>query len=147
MEVGNLLLDPAAQSFISREDADAYLSIEAAGRVSDWLLSGVMAQEASLAGASRWMADTLSWCRRDLDEADMIRVGRAAARLAVTATEFWAPEAIGKTAKRYKAGSVEVEYQGGLVLGAKAAGQAFPWLYPMLDGLVCSGSTRWIARA
>ncbi|RJL08418.1 DnaT-like ssDNA-binding protein [Paracoccus siganidrum] len=144
--VGNLLIDPEANSFISLADADAYLEAEGAGA---WQAAPTEAKEAALVNASRWMAVSLNWCHKDLSDEELIVVGRAAARLAVQAltVDLWAPENVGKDAKRYKAGSVEVEYQNRRpVAGPVAAGKRFPWLLPMLGSLISSGTSRWLLR-
>lgn len=143
--VGNLLTTPAATSFISLADAVAYLEAEAAGAgvgtpMGDWLVSGFDVQEATLARASRWMAISLPWCRNDMQAADLVAIGHVAARLAVQAlnVDLWAAPEVGKDAKRYKAGSVEVEYHSATAArGAQAGGRRFPWAYPMLKGLLC----------
>lgn len=145
--VGNLLADPSANSFISLADADAYLAVEGNAQ---WAAASVEAKEAALVNASRWLAVSLTWCSPNLSDADLVRVGRAAARLAVEAltVDLWSGEVIGKTAKRYKAGSVEVEYQDTKTIrGAQAGGKSFPWVYPMLSGLLCGGGTKWLKRA
>lgn len=146
--VGNLLEDPAATSFISLADADEYITAEAGGvntgtAMGDWLTAGSDARESSLVRASRWMASTLPWCSTTLSGGDMVRVGHVATRIAVEAftVDLWAAESVGKDAKRYKAGSVEVEYQDrGQKRGAEAGGKRFPWAYPMLRGLMCGGN-------
>lgn len=146
--VGNLLEDPAATSFISIADADEYLTAEAAGRsagtpMGDWLASDSATRESTLVRASRWMAATLPWCRADLSDSDIERVGHVAARIAVEAltVDLWAAESVGKDAKRYKAGTVEVEYQDrGQRRGAEAGGKWFAWAFPMLRGLLCGGN-------
>lgn len=148
--VGNLLADPLAQSFISLADAEDYLSAEAAGSGSDqplgrWLTLTTGEKESSLVSASRWLAVSLSWCSGPLLVADLVRVGRVAAKLAVAAksADLWASEEIGKMAKRYKADTVEIEYHSPtLARGAIAGGRRFPWIYPMLRGLLCGGGVQ-----
>lgn len=143
--VGNLLTDADANSFISLADAIAYLTAEGAGAddASDlgaWFITREDIQEATLVRASRWLAVTLPWCGKNLSDDDLVRVGHVAARLAVLAlkTDLWAAPVTGKDAKRYKAGSVEVEYHTpGAARGAQAGGRRFPWAYPMLKGLLC----------
>ena len=135
--VGNLLTDPAATSFISTADALAYLMAEGN---ANWITEDEARQEATLIAASRWMAVSLPWCRDDLTAAELARVGYVAARLAVQAltVDLWAAPDVGKDAKRYKAGSVEVEYHSATAArGAQAGGTRFPWAYPMLKGLLC----------
>lgn len=146
--VGNLLTDPEATSFISLADALAYLTAEGADAgentpLGKWFASGTPDQEATLVRASRWLAVSLSWCDTALSDDDLVRVGHVAARLAVQAltVDLWASEGA-KDAKRYKAGSVEVEYQDGRSSGAKAGGKKFPWVYPMLRGLLCGGGAQ-----
>lgn len=152
--VGNLLTDPEAQSFISLTDAVAYLEAEAAGQltgtpIGDWITLDASEQEATLSKASRWMALTLPWRPCGLSDDNLIRVGQAAARLAMVSltTDLWATEAVGKAAKRYKAGTVEIEYQdASRTRGAIAGGKRFPWLYPMLRGLIGGGNQHDVAR-
>ena len=152
--VGNLLTDTAANSFISLADAEAYFAEEAA-LVSDtselgrWLLLDDDQKEASLIVASRWMAASLPWGRAGIAEAQLPQVGYVAARLAVHAAQggLWASEAIGKTARRMKAGSVEIEYaDASTVRGAKTAGKLFPWVYPMLRGLLGGAGQHDVVR-
>lgn len=138
--VGNLLIDPASNSFISVADADTYLAVEGNDQ---WAAATVPDKEAALVNASRWLAVSLSWCDPDLSADDLARVGQVAARLAVQALtiDLWASEGA-KEAKRYKAGTVEVEYQDRQSGGAKAGGKRFPWVYPMLRGLLCGGGAQ-----
>lgn len=146
--VGDLLTDPAAQSFISLSDAVAYLQAEASGALPPsplgaWITANEGDQESSLVKASRWMAVSLPWRREGIPDRDLERVAHVAARMAVLALsgDLWAAEAIGKSARRYKAGSVEIEYHApGTVRGANAGGKRFPWVYPMLAGLICAAS-------
>ena len=135
--VGNLLADPAAQSFISLEDAVAYLAPE---NRTEWELAPNINREASLVMASRWLAATMQW-RADLRTAaaplaDLAQMGRVAARLAVEAlsVNLWEATQTGKTARRMKADTVEIEYADDSGK-AQAAGRLWPWLMPMLDGL------------
>lgn len=132
--VGNLLADPAAQSFISREDADAYLGIE---QNEAWNLAGSDKQEAALVLASRWLRDSYEF--RPLSDDGLARLGRVAARLAI---EFLAS---GKTSlfegidtssvlSGFRAGPYSETYAVGLK--SDAAGMAWPWLDTMLNGLV-----------
>ncbi|SEU03186.1 DnaT-like ssDNA-binding protein [Paracoccus homiensis] len=143
--VGNLLTDPAANSFISLADADAYLGAEAN---APWSAAAPQAKEAALINASRWLSASLVWCDTALSDADLARVGHVSARLAVEAltVDLWASEAV-KDAKRYKAGSVEVEYQDTSRRGGAAGGKRFPWMFPMLRGLLCgTGVQRDVVR-
>lgn len=152
--VGNLLTDPEAQSFISLEDAVGYLEIEAANALTgtalgDWITKDAAEQESTLALASRWMAFTLPWSCHEFSDDEMVTLGHVAARIAVQARgiDLWQTEAIGKQAKRYKAGSVEVEYQdASRVRGARAGGRLFPWAYPMLRGMLASGAQHKVVR-
>ena len=148
--VGNLLTNPAANSFISLDDAVAYLTDEGSGAVPDtplglWLTAAESDKESSLVRASRWMAGALKWCASDISDADMVRVGHVAARLAVSALTVDLYEATqpGRQVKRAKAGSAEVEFAD--AGSAQAAGRFWPWLFPMLRGLVCDPSSRGIA--
>lgn len=145
LTVGNLLDDPAANSFISLAEAIGYLDDEGAGygegsAIGNWFASSGDVQERTLVQASRWMASGLPWCSAELEDDELVRVGQVAARMAVEAlaTDLWASEVVGKDAKRYKAGSVEVEYHSpAAARGARAGGKRFPWAYPMLKGLLC----------
>ena len=133
--VGNLLTNPAATSFISTADALTYLS-----GVASWASADPAARETALANASRWMAVMFPWCRDNLTDDELTRVGHVAARLAVQAltVDLWAAPEVGKDKKRVKAGSVEVEYHSATAArGAQAGGKRFPWAYPMLMGLLC----------
>ena len=110
--VGNLLADPAAQSFISLEDAVAYLAPE---HRTAWELAPNINREAALVMASRWLAATMQW-RADLRTAaaplaDLAQMGRVAARLAVEAltVNLWEATQTGKTKRRMKADTVEIE--------------------------------------
>lgn len=141
--VGNLLTNPEANSFVSLADAAAYLTDEVSGIAPDaalgvWIAATESDRESSLVRASRWMAGALYWCKRDLDVSDMLRVGRVAARLSVSALSVDLYEAVqpGAMKKRVKAGSVEVEYMDAQQM-TQAAGRYWPWLLPMLRGLVC----------
>lgn len=143
--VGNLLTDPAAQSFISVAAADAYLMPE---RHEAWDLAGDDRREAALVQASRWLAGAYDF--RPLDFAQMIRLGQVAARLAVEMlssrkASLFAGTDTAKAIKTAKAGSAEITYQDGLK--ADAAGMAWPWLKPMLAGLIVSGNLVRVFRA
>lgn len=152
--VGNLLTDTAANSFISLADAEAYLAEEAAlatdtSDLGRWLLLDDGQKDASLIVASRWMAASLPWGRCGIAEAQLPQAGHVAARLAVLAAQggLWASEAIGKTAKRYKADGVEIEYaDASKVRGARAGGKLFPWMYPMLRGMLCGAGQHDVVR-
>ena len=66
--VGNLLTDPAANSFISLLDAEAYLADEGAGAdlttpLGRWFVLDPAEKESSLVRASRWLA-AISTCQR-----------------------------------------------------------------------------------
>lgn len=140
--VGNLLTVPAATSFISLADAEAYLTHEGAGQVDTtpigrWFVASSSVKEATLVRVSRWMAASLSWARTDLSEIDLLRVGHVAARLATNALSvdlYAAADAKGPI-KRAKAGTVEVEYAGGMV-EYQAGGKYWPWLTSQLAGLL-----------
>lgn len=133
--VGNLLTDPTAQSFISVEDADAYLAPE---RIEAWDTATVAAREAALARASRWLAATFRF--GPLDAAGLVRVGHTVARLAAETLDrdLFAGVSTTTQKKRVKAGSVEVEYHTA-TMTAQAAGIYWPWLLPMLRGLIVTG--------
>jgi hypothetical protein len=145
--VGNLLIDPEATSFISLEDADTYLA-EEKNKAWDAAASNGH-REGALISASRWLAMSLPWVPCPLTEAGLSRVAAVTARLAAVAltVDLWEPETIGKQAKRYKAGSVEIEYQAaGPVRGAVAGGRRFGWIYPMLRGLIGTAGQHDVAR-
>lgn len=135
--VGNLLTDPSAQSFISLADAVAYIGAEGD---APWLGLEEAVQEAGLIRASRWMAGTLNWCKTDLSEVELARVGQVAARLAVNgmATDFYAAADARGPIKRVKAGSAEVEWAGAGMEAYQAGGKYWPWLSSMLKGLLCA---------
>ena len=129
--VGNLLTDPAAQSFISREDADAYLGVE---MNEAWNLAGHDEQEAALVRASRWLVGAYRFL--PLDDAGMIQIGRVAARLAAETMgrPLFAGTDTGAVVQSERVGPVSVTYATGVK--ADAAGMAWPWLEPMLAGLI-----------
>lgn len=149
--VGNLLTDPAAQSFISLVDADAYLAPE---QNTAWDVARNDQREAALVRASRWLVGTYRFL--PLDDAGLVQIGRVAARLAAETMTLqgdtkadvrplFAGTDTGKVVKSATAGSVSVTYQDGI--RADAAGMAWPWLKPMLAGLIRSGNTVPVLRA
>lgn len=140
--VGNLLTDPAAQSFISREDADAYLGVE---MNEAWNLAGHDEQEAALVRASRWLVGAYRFL--PLDVAGLVQMGRVTARLAGESMNrpLFAGTDTGAVVQSERVGPVSVTYATGLK--ADAAGMAWPWLKPMLAGLIRSGSTVPVLRA
>lgn len=148
LTVGNLLADPAAQSFIGVAEADAYLAPE---QRRAWDLATNTAREAALVQASRWLAGTMEW-RADLFTeralaTDLAQVGTVAARLAVEAlsVDLWAATDTAGQVQSERVGPVAMTYfKAGR---ADAAGKVWPWLRPMLAGLVTSGSTTWLMRA
>lgn len=135
MIVGDLTRDAAAQSFISLANADAYLAPE--GR-ADWLAAGDDARSAALVRASRWLAARYRF--GPLTPAGLTRLGHVAARIAAETldTPIFAGTDTARAIKTAKAGSASITYQDGL--SADAAGLAWPWLAPMLDGLIRRGS-------
>lgn len=144
--VGNLLTDPAAQSFISLDAADDYLAPE---KREVWDMAADMDQEAALVQASRWLAASMQWQPSMLAaRADLTRVGQVAARLAVEAltVDLYAATETTSQIQSERVGSVGVTY---FAPGrAQAAGRVWPWLLPMLSGLVNNGSaTRFVVRA
>lgn len=146
--VGNLLTDPAAQSFISLSDAVAYLEPEAAGAdattpLGRWMLLDSASQEGTLVSASRWLAGAYAW--NTLRDGDLARVGHVAARLAVETVGrgMYAGTDTASVIASESVGSVAVTYREGMK--ADAGGLALPWIKPMLAGLV-RGNTRWLAR-
>ena len=141
--VGNLLTDPAAQSFISLADADAYLAPE---NVAAWDAASTESREAALVRASRWLVATFPIL--PLDPEGMLRIGHIVARLAAETIDkpLFAGIETGKQIKRAKAGSAEIEYADGL--RADAAGMAWPWLRAALMGLVANaGAIRRVVRS
>ena len=140
--VGNLLTDPAAQSFISRGDADAYLGVE---MNEAWNLAATDQQEAALVRASRWLVG--AYQIKPLDAAGLAQIGRVTARLAAESMDrpLFAGMDTGTVVQSERVGPVSVAYATGIK--ADAAGMAWPWLKPMLAGLVVSGNTAWLARA
>lgn len=140
--VGNLLTDPAAQSFISLADADDYIGVE---QNNAWNLARSDQQEAALVRASRWLVGAYRFL--PLDAVGLVQVGRVAARLAAESMDkpLFAGTETGKVVKTATAGSVSVTYQDGI--RADAAGMAWPWLKPMLAGLIRSGNTVPVLRA
>lgn len=149
--VGNLLTDPAAQSFISLADADDYLAPE---QNTAWDIARNDQREAALVRASRWLVGAYRFL--PLDDAGLIQIGRVVARLAAetmtlqgdadtTVRPLFAGTDTGKVVKSATAGSVSVTYQDGI--RADAAGMAWPWLKPMLAGLIRSGNTVPVLRA
>lgn len=141
--VGNLLTDPAAQSFISLADADAYLGIE---QNDAWNITAMEHKEAALVRASRWLVAAYRFL--PLDDAGIVQIGRVAARLAaetMTRPLFTGTDT-GAVVQSERVGPVSVTYATGLK--ADAAGIAWPWLKPMLAGLIATQSaTRFVVRA
>ncbi|WP_296222739.1 DnaT-like ssDNA-binding protein [uncultured Sphingomonas sp.] len=140
--VGNLLTDPAAQSFISREDADAYLGVE---MNEAWNLAGHDEQEAALVRASRWLVGAYRFL--PLDVAGLAQIGRVTARLAGESMNrpLFAGTDTGAVVQSERVGPVAITYATGIK--ADAAGMAWPWLKPMLAGLIRSGNTVPVLRA
>lgn len=147
LQVGNLLKDYSANSFISLADANSYLAVEAgATSVKRWLDMPAAMQEASLIHVSRWMANTLEWCSSDLDAQELQLVGQAAARLAVamsasgTLGDAYSNENSEAPVKRLKADTVEIEFA--IPTDAADAATQWPWLYAMLRKLLCLNDGR-----
>lgn len=149
MLVGNLLIDPSAQSFISREAAVEFLRAESYDDASTpsgaWLELDNPLKDGTLIRASRWMRDALPWIRRNLSENEVALVGQAAVRLAVASAnlDLYKGTDTSKQIKSAKAGSTSVEYMDGS-LTAHAAGQRWPWLPTMLFGLISEAPRRTI---
>lgn len=139
---GNLLTDPAAQSFVTVAEADAYLAPE---HIEAWDIASETEREAALVRASRWLAGTYRF--NALTETGVLRLGHVAARLAAETIgkPLFAGTDTGAVVESEKVGPVAVTYKVGL--RADAAGMAWPWLLPMLDGLIQSSSTSWLMRA
>lgn len=131
LSVGNLLTDPAAQSFISLEDADSYLAAE---RHVLWQAAEPLDQEAALVRASRWLASAYAW--NSLSEMDLLRVGHVAARLAAetVGANIYAGVDTASAVASEKVGSIAVTYRTDMT--ADVAGLALPWLKAMLRGLI-----------
>lgn len=132
--VGDLLTDPAAQSFIGVAEADAYLAPE---QRAAWDLAANVDREAALVQASRWLAATYRF--RPLDAYGLSQVGKVAARLAAEtigdgALNLFAGVNTSAAKKSIKAGSVAIEFHD--PLSADAAGRAWAWLPGMLGGLI-----------
>lgn len=130
----DLLTNPAAQSFISLEDADAYLAPE---QRHAWDAAPNDQREAALVQASRWLV--AAYRLRPLDAVGLVRVGHIVARLAAEtlaegSLNLFTGTNTAKAIKSIKAGSVDVVYQD--TLKADAAGRAWSWLDPMLSGLL-----------
>lgn len=140
--VGNLLADPAAQSFISLIDADDYIGVE---QNNAWNLARSDQQEAALVRASRWLVGAYRFL--PLNDAGLVQIGRVAARLAAESMDkpLFAGADTGAVVQSERVGPVSVTYATGIK--ADAAGMAWPWLKPMLAGLIHSGSTTWLMRA
>lgn len=130
---GDLLTDPLAQSFISIIDADAYLAPE---QRTAWDLGTNTAREAALVQASRWLVAT--YRLQSLDTPRLARIGHVAARLAAEIMEsgldLFAGTDTGQVLTGFRAGPYSETYAVGVK--ADAAGRAWPWLEPMLWGLV-----------
>ena len=140
--VGNLLTDPAAQSFISLIDADDYLAPE---QNTAWDIARNDQREAALVRASRWLAGAYRFA--PLDAAGLAQVGRVVARLAAETVgkPLFAGTDTGAVVQSERVGPVAVTYATGV--RADAAGMAWPWLKPMLSGLIQSGATSFLVRA
>lgn len=130
--VGDLLSDTEAQSFISVEDADAYLAPEARPA---WEAAPVEQKEAALVVASRWLATAVPWSVDKLDSDEQARVARVTARVAVEALsrDLMAVTDAQSQIKRERVGPIEVEYRD------TRRGLVWPWLHPMLGDLSGAG--------
>lgn len=149
--VGNLLTDPAAQSFISLQEADDYLAPE---QNTAWDIARNDQREAALVRASRWLVGAYRFL--PLDDAGLMQMGRVAARLAAETLvlqgdtdtgvrPLFAGTDTGAVVASERVGPVAVTYATGV--RADAAGMAWPWLKPMLSGLIQSGATSFLVRA
>ena len=140
--VGNLLTDPAAQSFISLLDADNYIGVE---QNRAWDVARNDQREAALVRASRWLVGAYRFL--PLDDAGLVQIGRVAARLAAESMDrpLFAGTDTRKAVQSMSAGSVSITYAN--AMRADAAGMAWPWLKPMLAGLIQSGATTFVVRA
>lgn len=140
--VGNLLTDPTAQSFISLIDADDYIGVE---QHYAWDVARNDQREAALVRSSRWLVGAYRFL--PLDTAGLVKVGRVAARLAAESMDkpLFAGTDVAAVVQSERVGPVAVTYAGGIK--ADAAGMAWPWLRPMLAGLIRSGNTVPVLRA
>ena len=149
--VGNLLTDPAAQSFISLVDADDYLAPE---QNTAWDVARNDQREAALVRASRWLVGAYRFL--PLDDTGLVKICRVAARLAAESMTLqgdtqtgvrplFAGTDTGAVVQSERVGPVSVTYATGVK--ADAAGMAWPWLKPMLAGLIRSGTTVPVLRA
>ena len=129
--VGNLLTDPAAQSFISLNDAEDYLGIE---NIEAWQTADAASKEAALVRASRWLVATFRFW--PLDDAGLARVGRVAARLAAESltVPLFAGTDTTALVTSVKVGPISESYAD--PMKADAAGVHWQWLRPMLSGLI-----------
>lgn len=131
LNVGNLQADPEAQSFISVEDADAYLLPEGNAIWADLTPDQ---KSAALVRASRWLAGAFRFY--PLSEVDLIRVGHAAARVAsVTfSVGVFDPVDTSQIVVREKVGPIDVTYASGMATDIGSL--RLPWLQTMLWGLI-----------
>lgn len=140
--VGDLTSDPDAQSFISVDDADAYLRPE---RIAAWEGADEQDKEAALVRASRWLVATFRF--HPITDARLAQVGRVAARLAAETLDKPLFEGTDTTSivQSERVDVISVTYAASHTR-ADAAGMAWPWLHSMLHGLVMSGSTVPVVR-
>lgn len=131
MIVGDLTTDPAAQSFISHDAAYAYLAPE---KHLAWDIAYPDDQEAALVRASRWLAATYRFAPLGPDGLTLL--GRVAARLAAETIDkpLFVGIDTGSIVTSEKVGPVSTSYATGI--RADAAGMLWPWLAPMLEGLL-----------
>lgn len=129
--VGNLQADPEANSFISVEDADAYLLPE-----GNAVWEGLTPEQksAALVRSSRWLAGAFRFY--PLSNSDLLRVGQTAARIAsVTFTlGLFDPVDTSQIVVREKVGPIDVTYAEGMK--ADIGSLQLPWLRTMLWGLI-----------
>lgn len=140
--VGDLLSDTDVQSFISVADADAYLAPEARAA---WEGATAAQKEAALVVASRWLAFTFVWDVTELDADELVQVGRVAARVAVEALsrDLMAPYDPATAVKSERVGPISIVYRD-----IRSASLVWPWLVPMLTGLVApAGAAVRVLRA
>ena len=135
--VGNLLTDPTAQSFISLIDADDYIGVE---QHYAWDVARNDQREAALVRASRWLVATFRF--GPLDDAGLMRVGRVAARLAAESmtVPLFAGTDTTALVTSVKVGPISESYAD--PMNADAAGMSWPWLRPMLSGLITTPEGR-----
>lgn len=146
LRIGNLLTDPAAQSFISLVAADLYLEAE---QDTAWLEADEEQKEGALARASRYLAFNFRW-NTPLTAAELVHVGRVAAKLASVTRDrniFAGTESSSVVvSESVRVGPVSESKNYGGRRATDIGGLDLPWLRPMLAGLIKSGSASYLMR-